>query len=268
MIILHTTTRDITVEQGKFPDGTLMMHLPDTRITSISWHYENDAELFALMCIKRHLEEHNQIISFIQLDLMYLPNARMDRIKNSEDVFTLKYFCEIINSLGFEKVRVLDVHSNVSLALLNNVEHITAAWFIDSVLKKLKDENPVLFFPDEGAMKRYSGEYQDAEFTYGNKKRNWETGKIDKLTIVDPDMVKDRNILIIDDICSYGGTFHRAAKALKEAGAKNIYLYITHAENNMVKGDMYLNDDIKHIYTTSFLFDTLNDQLNKVTIIN
>ena len=88
-----------------------------------------------------------------------MPHARQDRVKNPTDGFTLKYFCEIINSLGFEKVRVLDVHSNVSLALLNNVEHITAAWFIDSVLKKLKDENPVLFFPDEGAMKRYSSEF-------------------------------------------------------------------------------------------------------------
>lgn len=264
MIILHTMADDITVEQGEFPDGTLMMHLPEENVHSISWYYDNDAELFTLMCIVRHYQKYMPM----PLYLPYVPHARQDRVKNPTDVFTLKYFCEIINSLGFEKVRVFDVHSNVSLALLNNVEHITAAWFIDSVLEKLKDENPVLFFPDEGAMKRYSGEYQNAEFTYGNKKRNWETGKIDKLTIVDPDMVKDRNILIIDDICSYGGTFHRAAKALKEAGVKNIYLYITHAENNMVKGDMYLNDDIKHIYTTSFLFDTLNDQLNKVTIVN
>lgn len=41
------------------------------------------------------------------------------------------------------------------------------------------------------------------------------------------EIVKERNVLIVDDICSRGGTFYHAANALKEAGAKNIYLYVT-----------------------------------------
>ena len=54
---------------------------------------------------------------------------------------------------------------------------------------------------------------------FGIKKRNWETGKIEGFMIVGEENVKDREILIIDDICSYGNTFTHAAGALLTAGA-------------------------------------------------
>lgn len=46
----------------------------------------------------------------------------MDRVKNPDEVFTLKYFCEFINDLKFDVVYVNDPHSDVSMALLNNVK--------------------------------------------------------------------------------------------------------------------------------------------------
>lgn len=258
---------DKIIDLDNFPDGTLLMKYGtgNDKEFMIDWYYENDAELFALICLVREIQSDG--FNNYSLYMPYFAHARMDRVKEYNDVFTLKYFCEVINSLNFKKVTVCDVHSNVTLALLNNVELLSAKDYIKSTLEELNTENPVLFFPDEGAMKRYSGDFKHNLFTYSNKVRDWETGKINKLNIVEPEIVKDRNILIVDDICSYGGTFHRAAKALKEAGAKNIYLYVTHAEKNMVKGDMYLSDDIIHIYTTSSIFDTMWDQRNKVTIV-
>ena len=44
----------------------------------------------------------------------YIPNARKDRAHREKDVFTLKYFANIINSLNFDNVYVLNPHSNVS----------------------------------------------------------------------------------------------------------------------------------------------------------
>ena len=85
-----------------FPDKTQLLKFNVESLNLpivITWHYENDEELFTLICIKKHLDEHSQILSFIRLDLVYLPNGRMDRVKNKEDIFTLKYFCEIINSM-------------------------------------------------------------------------------------------------------------------------------------------------------------------------
>jgi regulator of replication initiation timing len=126
----------------------------------------------------------------------------------------------------------------------------------------------VAFFPDEGAMKRYS-DMANMPYAFGIKKRNWETGKILGLDIMNTELVKDKNVLIIDDICSRGGTFLHSAKALKAAGANRIFLYVTHAEKTMVNGEMYNDLDlVERIYTTDSIFNIEWDDRNKVTIVN
>ena len=252
-----------------FPDGTqsLKYNTPKCTDITIEWIYESDEELFTLYCLKKHIDYHKHPKTTIRLKLAYLPNARMDRTKNSSDVFTLKYFCEIINSLNFDVVYVRDPHSNVSTALLNRVECDDMNFWLNKCLRCINCSNLVLFFPDEGAMKRYSSLIKHP-YTFGVKNREWETGKIKNLILMNEEMVKDKNILIVDDICSYGGTFQFAAEALKRAGARDIYLYISHAEKNMIDGAMYNGDLIKKIYTTNSIFKKEYDIKDKVKVFN
>lgn len=269
------------IGNDRFPDGTLLMKLPFSPKPSneIRWHYENDAELFKLICLVKTMREMYKGVR-IDLFMPYLPNARQDRIKNPEDVFTLKYFCEIINSLEFDTVKVLDVHSNVGLALLDRVREIKPWEHIHNALTKItfmetgdvmhedREEcykNLLLFYPDEGAMKRYSGE-MGMPYLFGVKDRDWKTGQIKRLNLAgDVSMIEGKNILIIDDICSKGGTFYYAAKELKEAGAANIYLYVTHCENTIYEGELLKEDSlIKHIFTTNSLLTAPNE---KITIV-
>ena len=263
------------IEQGKFPDGTLLVKYNAENLifpTIIEWNYENDGELFTLICLKRHLDTYAGAISHFHLVLPYVPNARQDRVKKSEDIFTLKYFCEVINSLNFDKVSVLDVHSNVSLALLNNVKQLPVEPHITAALTKVYEDcgdTPVFYFPDEGAMKRYS-EHAPGPYAFGIKKRDWETGQIQGIQIQNEEAIKGQNVLIIDDICSKGGTFYYSAKALKEAGAANIYLYVTHLEESVLKGDlwtdihnaswMHAEPLINCIYTANPLFNYEHDE--------
>ena len=252
----------VQVDQNRFPDNTLLVKLPEQYVHTVVWNYENDAELFTLICIRRHYE-----MCDMKLVLPYSPHARMDRVKASDDVFTLKYFCEIINSLNFNEVVVLDAHSNVSLALLDRVYQEPVDACIMNVFRELDCNNWLLFFPDEGAMKRYAGQF-NMPYAFGMKKRDWATGKILGLDLVNGDLVKNKDVLIIDDICSRGGTFLHSARALKEAGAKDVYLYVTHAEDTMVEGEMYNDPDlVKHIYTTNSIFHKNYDALNKVTVL-
>ena len=282
MITLYATHTDERFEiavGNSFPDGTLHLNLPDEHIYGVKWNYESDAELFTLICIAKHYNDPT-----MELYLPYIPHARMDRVKCNEDVFTLKYFCEVINSLNFRRVWVMDAHSNVSLALLNNVKQMSAQDTIYDAVYKVTCEiaggynhqermdaqaDLVVFFPDEGAMKRYSDMINDIPYAFGIKKRDWATGKILGLDIMNAELVKDKNVLIIDDICSRGGTFLHSAKALKEAGANRIFLYVTHAEKAMVEGEMYNNLDlVERIYTTDSIFNIEWDDRNKVTIVN
>ena len=247
----------IEIKQGNFPDNTLLMKFDPDEIPDdgndieIWWLYENDAELFTLICLKRHLDQHFFADSF-RLFMPYIPHARQDRTKTQEDVFTLKYFCEVINSLNFPIVWVRDAHSNVSLALLNNVREMPVDNYIERAIKESGAD--VLFFPDEGAMKRYSSK-STLPYAFGMKKRDWATGQIQGLDIINAEAVVDKDILIVDDICSRGGTFFYSAKALKAAGAKSVSLYVTHLEKTVVLGEMASTDDlVDHIYTTKSIF--------------
>ena len=249
---------------GRFPDGTLNLRIPYKKyIRGVDWYYENDAELFTLVCIAKSIDHS------IDLFLPYIPHARMDRVKNSEDVFTLKYFCDIINSLNFSTIYVVDPHSNVSTALLNNVSSIDISGYINDVIADVKekyninDDQFICFYPDEGAMKRYS-DMVKCPYAFGIKKRDWATGKIEGLDIVNAELVKDKVVLIIDDICSRGGTFYHSAKALKNAGASAVNLYITHAENTMFEGEMYNEDLVDNIYTFGYITDITKDIKNKI----
>ena len=250
---------DTKLNFGNFPDGTLLFKVaPEVYKTSeatIKWHYENDRELVALIFLAKHLKAHG--VEKIHLYMPYIPNARQDRVKSAEDVFTLKYFAEIINGLSFTSVTVLDPHSNVSEALINNIKVESPKEYVEAVIKKIEakeGELPVMFYPDEGASKRYSGMVK-LPYAFGIKKRNWENGQILGLDVAGAiDEIAGKNILIVDDICSKGGTFYHSAKKLKELGAKNIYLYISHCENTILEGELINSGLLKKIFTTDSIF--------------
>lgn len=260
----------------RFPDGTPKINLDPLTIEEekyfgaswlhIKWFYETDDELFILYLVKKHLEEN--FTDPCILEMPYIPNARMDRVKNDDEVFTLKYFCDFINSLHFEAVWVLDPHSYVSEALLNGVKIKQPSGYILRAIKsmcsnysEITKEDWMVFYPDEGAMKRYSTSLP-YKYVFGIKKRNWETGKIEGLDVAGcTDEIKDKTILIVDDICSRGGTFYHSAKKLKELGAKEVYLYITHCENTILEGELLTSGLIEKVYTTNSIFTKEHEKI-------
>lgn len=255
---------DEEVKLDHFPDGTL--HLtPDVNCLSfanntvpISWYYENDGEMAALLFLTKHIQNLGYDVS---LYLPYVPNARMDRVKDDNDVFTLKYFAEFINCLKFRKVVILDPHSDVAPALIDRVSvtypHNLIKKAIESIIRenKIEDEDSfMVFFPDGGAMKRYMG-MVNHPYMHGDKDRDWKTGKIKGLYVQgDTSQIEDKIILIIDDICCKGGTFYHSAKKLKELGAGKIYLYVTHCESTVFRGEILHGDLIEKLYTTNSIF--------------
>lgn len=239
------------VTLGSFPDGTLLIKqsVDPSPDAEIEWYYESDRELTALIYLTKHLNVHG--VDRVKLFMPYIPNARQDRVKTDEDVFTLKYFSEILNSLGFVSVTVLDPHSTVSEALIDRIVIKSPK---DNVLKVIdqieaaEGEKPFMFYPDEGASKRYSG-MVELPYAFGIKKRDWKTGKIQGLDVSGEGM-NGKPVLVVDDICSKGGTFLFSARKLKELGAGNIYLYISHCEKSVLEGELITSGLLKKIYTT------------------
>lgn len=249
------------VDIRHFPDGTLLLKEEVKDKAVITWLFESNEELVALYFLTKHIRSKG--VSDVELCMPYIPNARQDRIKNPEDIFTLKYFAEMINSLEFSRVAVLDPHSYVSEALINNIVVQSPKKYVERVLEKLEDEHGemLMFYPDEGAVKRYSAMFE-RPYTFGMKKRDWATGKIQGLEVMgEKEKLSGSKILIVDDISSRGGTFYHSAKALKALGAEKIFLYISHCENTILDGEILKTDMIEKVYTTNSIFTENHERI-------
>lgn len=252
----------VLIEQ--YPDGTQRIHLDveGAGDSDIKWLYENDAELASLIYITKHFRNKNQ--GKLTLWLYYVPNARMDRTHNADEVFTLKYFAETINWLAFDRVKILDPHSNVTPALLDRCSAVDLKKIICGIMEEIEKkagEEVVLYFPDAGAYKKYTEMFPERRSCYGSKHRDWDTGKILGLTVEKCGLdLNGKTVLMIDDIVAYGGTMHYGAVELKKLGAKEVYAYCSHAEMSVLdeeKGTLLksLKDGtVQKLYTTGSIF--------------
>ena len=85
------------------------------------------------------------------------------------------------------------------------------------------------------------------------------------MDVISQEDIKGKNILIVDDICSRGGTFYHSAKKLKELGANKIYLYISHCENTILEGDLLTSGLIEKVFTTNSIFTKKHE---KIEVLN
>ena len=282
------TINGIEIVRKTFPDGSLcLLDLNNSLLNpnknyEIVWLYEGDYEIFMLICIVKHLRSKMYNNVSFNLTMPYVVNSRLDRTHSDNEVFTLKYFAEIINDLKFNKVVIVDPHSIVSEALIDNVCILRPSNIISNVIDKMRSLNDfevdkqqinlvrelVIYFPDDGAYKRYKDMpcFKNFNCIYGKKERDWETGKILGIEIYDKNGSKltneleNCNVLMVDDIISYGGTLAYSADKLKEMGAAHISAYATHVENSVLdeeKGTLlkrYNDKIIDTVYTTNSIY--------------
>ena len=252
------------IEWTRYPNGEVGLHDLDldssqqmmTRAPIVKWSWENDGELIKLLFLKRLMDDH--FFDPGTLIITYMPYSRMDRTPNGE-AFTLKYVAEFINSMNWHHVRVVEPHSDVTMALLDrsSAYYPIKDLFPDQIQKEidLNIETDYLVFPDAGAEKRYGKMFPGYQTITMSKTRDFATGQITGLHVNDADSIKlaqtGSKALIIDDLCSKGGTFRGATDALFDVvGMAKVYLYITHCEAAIFDGTLLDHDGPNHIFTT------------------
>lgn len=193
----------------------------------------------------------------------YFPGARQDRISNPGEPLTAKVYADVINS-QVDAVEIVDPHSEVTPALLNNCEIIP----VSDILKKIVTEYnyDTILIPDAGATKRmFSYYFPDLEFNKQLnfvqclKKRDTETGKLSGFKVVDN--VKDgANCLIVDDICDGGGTFIGLANelAVVQPTVGKMGLYTTHGiYSKGMEPLLHSADNIDGVFDEVFTTDSI-----------
>jgi ribose-phosphate pyrophosphokinase len=99
--------------------------------------------------------------------------------------------------------------------------------FARHVKKKIKSKNIICVAPDVGGTERARalGKLLNAGLAIVDKRRP-KPGQSQVMNVIGN--VKDKTCIIVDDIIDSGGTIINAAKALRDRGAKEVYVYITH----------------------------------------
>lgn len=269
----------IPVKVEHFQDGTQKINMPDFGINAfhIVWKYHCDEELVTLIFVCGYLRDNYQDCT-ISLEMLYVPNARMDRVEERGDVFTLKYFCNVINSLQFESVTVFDTHSKVTDALVDRMCKIPTDVSLKEALDVIhsgmfddKFSKVTIVFPDRGAYDRYSSLEILKPFrkVIGNKSRDWKTGTLQDQELYGVDTLETGiPVLIIDDILSSGGTICKTIANIREKVNCPIYVYASHCENKLIEDNtenwQYILSNVTKLFTTNGIY---SHEIEKVVIL-
>lgn len=298
--MLYLNGRGISV--GKFPNGESYADIPDDFVKSdfnkICLRFETDTDILFLQFLKDFVDEKAPN-SFVTLELPYIPYSRMDR-KEESRLFTLKSFAKLLNRMNFQQVIVMEPHSEVSVALIDRVKVLNTsaylaittlfdvlgvngtAWLqkktyddvpedftLDGLIDRAKKAGVYFVYPDAGAEKRYRKQIPYPNVITCSKVRDFNTGNIQSITINDADSIKDCKVaIIVDDLCSKGGTFVGTAQALRKAipTLEKIILVVTHCEPNIFNGTVLTDTDIDAVYTTSSLLCDRYDIMAKLDV--
>jgi len=163
-----------------------------------------------------------------ELTIPYLPYARQDRVCNDGEPHSLAVMAGLINSVGAEKVFVLDAHSTVAEAVIDNLVDVSVLDIFKNFGFDLSKEYDVLIAPDAGAEKKVFklGQFFGLPVEVARKVRDTKTGEIVKTVFHSETDLTDKRVLVVDDICDGGRTFIELAKVLPRTS--QLDLYVTH----------------------------------------
>jgi ribose-phosphate pyrophosphokinase len=251
----------------EIPEG--MNHLKEITVEAF---IHNSDDVMTLLMVKDAIDREFVRTVPRFLVMPYIPYARQDRVCNEREAFSIKVFADLINSMNFDLVVVLDPHSDVSPALINNCSIIPIEDVLDrseeliddddfNLHHKLTNDNIILISPDAGAEKKVlkvSQHYGGLQVIYAGKIRDTKTGEIVATKVDWGYSLRGKDVLIVDDICDGGRTFIELAKKLRRFKPQSINLYVTHGIFS--KGYQPLFDaKIKRIFTTDSFPQTKTD---------
>jgi len=216
---------------GRFPDGEKFIKLEDDVRGRDCFIIQStcapvDDNLMELLifldCLRRASARR------ITAVVPYFGYARQDRKAEGRVPITAKMVANIITSAGADRVLAIDLHAQQLQGFFDiPVDHLTGELVLRRYFRDMKIENLAVVSPDVGNMKtasRYAS-YLGGELAIVYKKRI-SGNQVDAKELIGD--VKDKNILMCDDIIATAGTLCSASELLKKRGARKIYVGATH----------------------------------------
>ncbi len=186
----------------------------------------NDNLMELLLCIDALKRSSAKNITAV---IPYFGYARQDRKVVPRTSISAKIVSNLITKAGADRVVTVDLHAGQIQGFFDiPVDNLfSTPIFARHVKKNIKSKNIVCIAPDVGGTERARalGKILNVGLAIVDKRRP-KPGQSQVMNVIGE--VKDKTCVIVDDIIDSGGTIVNAAKALKDRGAKEVYVYITH----------------------------------------
>jgi ribose-phosphate pyrophosphokinase len=192
---------------------------------------KNPAYWHLKLCLVNNALRNSSAHEIINV-LPYLKFSRQDRKDESRVPISAQVIADDIGRYDHTRILTVDVH-NPSIQGFYQCP-FDSLYTFPTIINHLKNFHPeildnlVIMSPDAGGAKRatsFAKTLGKNEVAFGYKSRPVE-GEVDELKILGN--VKDKNVLIVDDIVDSGNTLVKASQAAREQGAKKVYAFCTH----------------------------------------
>ncbi|HJS63757.1 MAG TPA: ribose-phosphate pyrophosphokinase [Nitrososphaeraceae archaeon] len=162
----------------------------------------------------------------------YMAYARQDKAFLEGEVISISILAEIIEYFGVSRVITVDIHSESSLSYFGNIiKNISAIPILaEYALQNIFLNNAIIISPDFGGLKRAQkfGQIIQREVTFLKKTRDRLTGIVSIEDVLDFN-VKDKDVILVDDMISTGNSIIKACEVLRNNGAESIFVICSHA---------------------------------------
>lgn len=222
----------IKTEKKVFPDGESKItinQIPKKSIVVVvqSTYPPVDSNLLELLSIVSKVQKFSSKVYAV---IPYMGYARQDREFLGGEIVTIGVVGKLLKAAGVKKVLTVDIHSKIALKELKiSSENVSAMNVLVKHFKKLKMKEPLVVSPDMGGQERAKkfANLLKTDFIALKKHRDRKTGKVNILS--DRVNVKNRDLVLVDDMISTGGSIVKATQFLKKQKCRRVFVACTHA---------------------------------------
>jgi ribose-phosphate pyrophosphokinase len=227
----------------------------------------NDNLMELLLCIDALKRSSAKNITVV---IPYFGYARQDRKVVPRTSISAKLVSNLITKAGADRIVTVDLHAGQIQGFFDiPVDNLfSTPIFARHVKKNIKSKNIICVAPDVGGTERARalGKMLDAGLAIVDKRRP-APGKSQVMNVIGN--VKDKTCIIVDDIIDSGGTIVNASKALKDRGAKEVFVYITHGVLSGEAVKKIKNSSIKKLVITDTIDNSgKTNKINNIEVLS
>ena len=215
---------------GKFSDGELSYRYTETVrgsdvyiIQSTVDSSDNIMELFLMIDAAKRASA-----KYVNVVIPYYGYARQDRKDKPRIAVSAKLMANLLTASGASRVVSCDLHAGQIQGFFDiPLDHLNGSSVFVPYVKSLKLNNVIFASPDAGGTERVRdyAKYFDCDFVICDKTRE-KANEVKSVQVIGE--VRDKDVIIIDDLIDTGGTIAMSSKVLIEKGAKSVRAIITH----------------------------------------